>query len=190
MRVPPPAEASGCHSSLRWAGLSLRWPLPLGAWALGTRASVVVAHRLSSCGSQALERRLSSCGTQAQLLRGMWDLPGPGLDPVSPALAGWFSTTVPPGKPYFPYSLNLSWSMIKKIFLFVFELQSLLLFTWYRIFIKRSRKKRKSLLIILGSMRSFTDLFIWQMFECLLYARHGPMWIKQKKITALVELIF
>ena len=30
----------------------------------------------------------------------MWDLPGPGLEPVSPALAGGFSTTAPPGKPY------------------------------------------------------------------------------------------
>ena len=29
----------------------------------------------------------------------MWDLPGPGLEPVSPALAGGFSTTAPPGKP-------------------------------------------------------------------------------------------
>ena len=29
----------------------------------------------------------------------MWDLPGPGLEPVSPALAGGFSTTLPPGKP-------------------------------------------------------------------------------------------
>ena len=29
----------------------------------------------------------------------MWDLPGPGLEPVSPALAGRFSTTAPPGKP-------------------------------------------------------------------------------------------
>ena len=28
----------------------------------------------------------------------MWDLPGPGLKPVSPALAGGFLTTVPPGK--------------------------------------------------------------------------------------------
>ena len=27
----------------------------------------------------------------------MWDLPGPGLEPVSPA--GGFSTTAPPGKP-------------------------------------------------------------------------------------------
>ena len=36
-----------------------------GAQALGMRASVVVAHGLSSCGSQALEGRLSSCGTWA-----------------------------------------------------------------------------------------------------------------------------
>ena len=28
----------------------------------------------------------------------MWDLPGPGLEPVSPALAGGFLTTVPLGK--------------------------------------------------------------------------------------------
>ena len=30
----------------------------------------------------------------------MWDLPGPGLEPVSPALAGGFLTTVPPEKAY------------------------------------------------------------------------------------------
>ena len=29
----------------------------------------------------------------------MWDLPGPGLKPMSPALAGGFLTTAPPGKP-------------------------------------------------------------------------------------------
>ena len=29
----------------------------------------------------------------------MWDLPGPGLEPVSPALAGGFLTTAPPGRP-------------------------------------------------------------------------------------------
>ena len=36
-----------------------------GAQALGTWASVIVALRLSSCGSWALEHRLCSCGTQA-----------------------------------------------------------------------------------------------------------------------------
>ena len=63
-----------------------------GTWALGAQASVVVAHGLQA-------RRLSSCGARAQLLHGMWDLPGPGLEPVSPALAGRFLTTAPPGKP-------------------------------------------------------------------------------------------
>ena len=37
----------------------------------------------------------------------MWDLPRPGLEPVSPALAGRFSTTAPPGKPQC-YLFNLS----------------------------------------------------------------------------------
>ena len=59
---------------------------------LTNAASLVAEHRLQMC-------RLSSCGSQAQLLRGMWDLPRPGLEPVSPALAGRFSTTAPPGKP-------------------------------------------------------------------------------------------
>ena len=69
-------------------------------WSTGSRhgASVVVARGLSSCGSEALERRLSSCGTWAYLLFGMWDLPQPGLEPMSPALAGEFLSTVPPGK--------------------------------------------------------------------------------------------
>ena len=55
-------------------------------------ASLVGEHRLQM-------RRLSNCGSQAQLLCGMWDPPRPGLEPVSPALAGRFSTTVPTGKP-------------------------------------------------------------------------------------------
>ena len=59
---------------------------------LTVAASPVAEHRLQT-------RRLSSCSSRAQLLRGMWDLPRPGLEPVSPALAGRFSTTAPPGKP-------------------------------------------------------------------------------------------
>ena len=55
-------------------------------------ASPVAEHRLQT-------HRLSSCGSRAQPLRGMWDLPGPGHKPVSPALAGGFLTTAPPGKP-------------------------------------------------------------------------------------------
>ena len=85
--------ANGDYSSLRCTGFSLWWLLLLRS--TGFRCTGV-----SSCGSQALERRLSSCGAWAQLLRGMWDLPRPGFEPVSPALAGEFLTTVPPGKPW------------------------------------------------------------------------------------------
>ena len=55
-------------------------------------ASLVAEHRLQT-------HRLSNCGSRAQLLCDMWDLPRPGLEPVSPALAGRFSTTAPPRKP-------------------------------------------------------------------------------------------
>ena len=56
-------------------------------------ASLVAEHRLQT-------RRLSSCGSRAQLLRGMWDPPRPGLEPASPAVARRLPTTAPPGKPY------------------------------------------------------------------------------------------
>ena len=59
-------------------------------------ASLVAEHRLQM-------RRLSNCGSRAQPLRGMWGLPRPGLEPVSPTLAGRFSTTAPPGKPLIPF---------------------------------------------------------------------------------------
>ena len=56
-------------------------------------ASLVAEHKLQT-------HRLSNCGSRAQLLRGMWDLPRPGLEPVSPALAGRLPTPAPPGKPH------------------------------------------------------------------------------------------
>ena len=70
---------SGGYSLLRCVGFSLWWLLLL--WSTGSRCA-----------------GFSSCGTRAQLLCGMWDLPGPGLEPVSPALTGGFLTTTPPGK--------------------------------------------------------------------------------------------
>ena len=71
----------------KWGPLfiAVRGPLTIAA-------SLDAEHRLQT-------RRLSNCGSRAQSLRGMWDLPKPGLEPVSPALAGRFSTTAPPGKP-------------------------------------------------------------------------------------------
>ena len=71
------------YSSSWWAGFSLQWLLLL--LSMGCRCS-----GFSSCSLQGLELLLSSCG--------MWDLPGPGIEPASLALAGRFLTTVPPGK--------------------------------------------------------------------------------------------
>ena len=93
-------------SSLLCMGFSCgerRLPFAAVRGLLTAVASLVAEHGLlacglSSCGSWAPEHRLSSCGTQVHLLRGTWDLPGPGLEPGSPALAGGLSTTVPPGK--------------------------------------------------------------------------------------------
>ena len=49
----------------------------------------------SHCGAQALgwANELSSCGTKAYLSHGMWNLPGPGIKPMSPALADRLLTT-------------------------------------------------------------------------------------------------
>ena len=79
VRGPSLVVASGGHSSSRCAGLSLSRPL-------------VAEPRLQT-------RRLSNCGSRAELLRSTCDLPRPGLEPASPALAGRLSTTAPPGKP-------------------------------------------------------------------------------------------
>ena len=65
--------------------IAVRGPLTIAA-------SLVAEHRLQMC-------RLSNSGSRTQPLHGMWDFPIPGLEPVSPALAGRFSTTAPPGKP-------------------------------------------------------------------------------------------
>ena len=61
------------------------------------------AVRASQCGglsrgAWARERGLSSCGTWAWLLPCLWDLPGPGFEPVSLVLTGRFLTIGPPGK--------------------------------------------------------------------------------------------
>ena len=96
------------YSSLRCSRFSLRWLLLLRS--TGSRFM-----GFSSCGSRALEHRLSSCGAQAELLRSMWDLPGPGLKPASPALAGGFLTTVPLGKPSCSIFILHSTSSLRKL---------------------------------------------------------------------------
>ena len=87
--------ARAFSSCSKWGPLfiAVRGPLTIAA-------SLVAEHRLQTC-------RLSSCGSRVQLLRGMWDLPRPGLEPVSPALAGRFSTTAPPGEAPLAYILEV-----------------------------------------------------------------------------------
>ena len=67
-------------------GFSPRWLLLLWSAGLGFRAAAVVACWFSSLSSRA------------QLLRGMWDPPRSGIEPMSLTLAGRLSTTVPSGK--------------------------------------------------------------------------------------------
>ena len=76
-------------------------------------ASLVAEHRLQT-------RKLSSCGSRAQPLHGMWDLPRPGLEPVSPALAGRLSTTAPPGKPHSFLWLSYIASYIWYLYLYLY----------------------------------------------------------------------
>ena len=79
----------GCSPAARLGLLIVMGSLGAEHVLCGAWASVVVAHRLS-----------------------MWNLPGPGMEPVSPALAGIFLTIGPPGKSSFSYignSYNFKW---------------------------------------------------------------------------------
>ena len=76
----------------------LQWAF-VAAWAFSKRGKWGL---LCSCGVQGSHCNLffcsrgwalghaafNSCGVQTQLLHNMWDLPGPGIEPVSHALQG------------------------------------------------------------------------------------------------------
>ena len=71
------------------AGLRCCWRLPpvAGREPLSSSGVGSSHHRdISRFRGWALEHRLSSRGARAWLLPGTWDLPGSGLEPVSPAL--------------------------------------------------------------------------------------------------------
>ena len=97
-----------------WAELGLLAVLGLFS-SFTVCCSVWASHRGSfSCGSQAQEYGLSSYETWAELLHGTWNLPGPGIKPLSPALVGGFLFTELPGKSdltvftrYNPFSLSM-----------------------------------------------------------------------------------
>ena len=93
-----------CFCARAFSSCGKRGPLFIAVHEpLTIAASLVAEHRLQT-------RRRSNCGSRAQLLHDMWDLPRPGLEPVSPALAGRFSTTAPPGKP--PSSLFIEYKQV------------------------------------------------------------------------------
>ena len=81
--------ASGGHSSSRRVGLSLSRPLLLQSTGSRRAGSAIVAHG-PSCST--------ACGIP----------PRPGLEPVSPALAGRLPTTAPPGKPLVTHFIHSS----------------------------------------------------------------------------------
>ena len=109
---------SSCIS--RCAGFSLWWLLSL-----------------QSTGTRMLG--LSSCGAQTWLLPGIWKLPGPGIEPVCPALAGRFLNSGPAMKsdPYpYVYASNKhvhnetdSWTV------YFFKKQSFRLAPYYTVFL-------------------------------------------------------
>ena len=72
----------------------------------GARASH--CHSLSCCGAQAPDTQAQQLWLTGSVAPLMWDLPRPGLEPVSPALAGRFLTTAPPGKPPENYFKKIS----------------------------------------------------------------------------------
>ena len=83
----------------------------------------------SSWGTQAIEHMgTSSCGTWAYLPHGMWNLPRPGIELVSPALAGWLLTTGPPGKSCLFFRCWIVWTV------YVLDMSPLLVILFANIF--------------------------------------------------------
>ena len=80
MGFSPVEENGGCSlAAVHWPLIAVTSPVACRAWVPGARASAVVAHGLSCS---------EACG----------DLPGSGIKPMCPALAGGFLTSGPPGK--------------------------------------------------------------------------------------------
>ena len=54
---------------------------------------------LSSCCTWVSRAQAQELWCTGLVVPGLWDFSGSGIEPVSPALAGRFFTTEPPGKP-------------------------------------------------------------------------------------------
>ena len=90
----------GCAGSQLLLGFSLvfgcgSYSLVVVCWLLIAVASLAVKHRFwGSLASVTVAPRLQSAGSVA--VYSMWDLPGSGIEPMSPALIGEFFTTEAP----------------------------------------------------------------------------------------------
>ena len=78
-----------------------------GKWGLlyrcGARFPIAVASLVAECRQEG-----AGSVVVAQMPCGMWDLPGPGIEPMSPALPGAFFTTEPARKPRAAFQINSS----------------------------------------------------------------------------------
>ena len=87
-----------------WLHAGFLWLWPVGSahqlWE-GSRCSGLSDHR-----AWALEGQLSSWAGGLQLLRGTWNLPRPGTEPMSPVLAGGCFSTAPLGKSWNTFDLK------------------------------------------------------------------------------------
>ena len=95
------------------------------------RAQALGHKGCSSCGMRAQQLWLPGSRTQDQKLwhtglvaPGMWDLLGPRIEPLSPALVGGLITTEPPGKSqrqtflpflFFQANKGISWSSFQRV---------------------------------------------------------------------------
>ena len=83
---------------LRWAFISEQGHSLAAACGLLTAAPLpVTEHRLCLPGLQWLQRA-NSVVVAHGLFSCTWSLPGPAIEPMSPALTGRFLPTVPPGR--------------------------------------------------------------------------------------------
>ena len=95
--------ASGDCSWLQCSGFSLWWPLLLQSAGSSVPGLQLHGHVQPSGSSWTLGHRLSSYGAQTLVACSMWGLPRPGIEPVSPPLAGGFQQLDHQGSSYNVY---------------------------------------------------------------------------------------
>ena len=106
-------QQAGAILQLCCTSLLLRWLLLL--YTMGPRASGLQQLRLVGLGFSILAQQLRLVGLvvvpHGLVAPCVWNIPGPRIKPVSPVLAGRFSTTGPPGQSSLPSLTSLAWSI-------------------------------------------------------------------------------